>query len=143
MEFGIQLGNMEPAQYRANAQAAEALGYDLIVFPDHLVNEGPERQYDPKSPAYDHMVMAAAVIEATKKIRVGHLVLCNLFRHPAITAQSLMTLDRLERWPAGSRTRHRMDRDGIQDERDCVPANHRAAADARRSDKLHPLAVEE
>ena len=95
MEFGIQLGNMEPAQYRANAQAAEALGYDLIVFPDHLVNEGPERQYDPKSPAYDHMVMAAAVIEATKKIRVGHLVLCNLFRHPAITAQSLMTLDRL------------------------------------------------
>ncbi len=95
MEFGVQLGNMEPAQYRANAQAAEALGYDLIVFPDHLVNEGPERQYDPKSAAYDHIVMAAAVIEATKKIRVGHLVLCNLFRHPAITAQSLMTLDRL------------------------------------------------
>src|SRR5208282_3720374 len=49
MEFGIQLGNMEPARYRANAQAAEALGYDLIVFPDHLVNEGPERQYDLKT----------------------------------------------------------------------------------------------
>ena len=95
MEFGIQLSNMEPAEYRANAQAAEALGYDLIVFPDHLVNEGPERQYDPKSKAFDHMVMAASVIDATKKIRVGHLVLCNLFRHPAITAQSLMTLDRL------------------------------------------------
>jgi probable F420-dependent oxidoreductase len=95
MEFGIQLGNLEPAQFRAHAQTAEALGYDLIVFPDHLVNEGPERQYDPRSKAYDHIVMAAAVIEATKKIRVGHLVLCNLFRHPAITAQSLMTLDRL------------------------------------------------
>ena len=95
MEFGVQLSNMEPAQYRANAQAAEALGYDLIVFPDHLVNEGPERQYDPTLKAWDHIVMAAAVIEATKKIRVGHLVLCNLFRHPAITAQSLMTLDRL------------------------------------------------
>lgn len=95
MEFGVQLGNLEPAQYKAHAQAAEALGYDLIVFPDHLVNEGPERQFDPKSNAYDHIVMAAAVMEATKKIRVGHLVLCNLFRHPAITAQSLMTLDRL------------------------------------------------
>jgi len=95
MEFGVQLSNMEPAQYRANAQAAEALGYDLIVFPDHLVNEGPERQYDPTSKAWDHLVMAAAVIEATRKIRVGHLVRCNLFRHPAITAQSLMTLDRL------------------------------------------------
>ena len=95
MEFGIQLGNLEPAQFRAHAQTAEALGYDLIVFPDHLVNEGPERQYDPTSKAYDHIVMAAAVMEATRKIRVGHLVLCNLFRHPAITAQSLMTLDRL------------------------------------------------
>jgi probable F420-dependent oxidoreductase len=95
MEFGVQLGNLEPAQYCANAQAAEALGYDLIVFPDHLVNEGPDKQMDPKSKAYDHIVMAAAVIDATKKIRVGHLVLCNLFRHPAITAQSLMTLDHL------------------------------------------------
>jgi probable F420-dependent oxidoreductase len=95
MEFGVQLGNLEPAQYRAHAQTAEALGYDAIVFPDHLVNEGPDRQLDPKSKAYDHIVMAAAVIEATKKIRVGHLVLCNLFRHPSITAQSLMTLDRL------------------------------------------------
>jgi probable F420-dependent oxidoreductase len=95
MEFGVQLGNLEPAQYRAHAQTAEALGYNLIVFPDHLVNEGPDKQMDPKSKAYDHIVMAAAVMEATKKIRVGHLVLCNLFRHPSITAQSLMTLDRL------------------------------------------------
>jgi probable F420-dependent oxidoreductase len=95
MEFGVQLGNLEPAQYRAHAQTAEALGYDLIVFPDHLVNEGPDKQLDVKSRAFDHIVMAAAVIEATKKIRVGHLVLCNLFRHPSITAQSLMTLDQL------------------------------------------------
>src|SRR5271156_2721201 len=95
MEFGVQLSNLEPAQYRAHAPTAEALGYDLIVFPDHLVNEGPDKQMDPKSKAYDHMVIAAAVIAATKKIRVGHLVLCNLFRHPAITAQSLMTLDHL------------------------------------------------
>jgi len=95
MEYGIQLNNLEPAEHKAHAQAAEGLGYDLIVFPDHLVNEGPGRQVDVKSKAYDHIVMSAAVIEATKKIRVGHLVLCNLFRHPAITAQALMTLDRL------------------------------------------------
>lgn len=94
MEFGIQLANMEPAQFRANALAAEALGYDLILFPDHIVLEGPERQYDPHGLAYDTVSVAAALIESTKKIRIGHLVLCNLFRHPAITAQSLMTLDR-------------------------------------------------
>jgi probable F420-dependent oxidoreductase len=95
MEFGIQLGGLEPAQYRAQAQTAEALGYDLIVFADHLVNEGPNRQLDVKSKAWDHIAMAAIVMEATKKVRVGHLVLCNLFRHPAITAQSLTTLDHI------------------------------------------------
>jgi probable F420-dependent oxidoreductase len=95
MEFGVQFGGLEPAQYRAHAQTAEALGYDLIVFPDHLVNEGPDKQLDVKSRAFDHVAMAAVVMEATKKIRVGHLVLCNLFRHPSITAQSLMTLDQL------------------------------------------------
>jgi probable F420-dependent oxidoreductase len=95
MEFGIQFANMEPVALRAHAQAAEALGYDLIVLPDHLVLEGPERQFDPHSLAYDMIVIATVLAEATKKIRIGHLVLCNLFRHPAITAQALMTLDRV------------------------------------------------
>src|SRR6516165_10737615 len=85
MEFGLQLANLEPARVRSIAQAAEGLGYDLIVFPDHLVIEGPERQYDPHALAYDAMVMAATVADATKRVQVGHLVLCNLFRHPAIT----------------------------------------------------------
>lgn len=93
MEFGIQFVNMEPERVRALAQAAESLGYDLVVFPDHLVMEGPERQYDPHTLAYDSMILAAIAADATKKIRIGHLVLCNLFRHPAIAAQSLATLD--------------------------------------------------
>ena len=95
LEFGFQFANLEPARIRDLAQAAEALDYDYIVFPDHIVLEGPEQQYDPHGLAWDMVSVAAAVIAATKKIRVGHLVLCNLFRHPAITAQSLMTLDHL------------------------------------------------
>src|SRR5579872_5141779 len=97
LEFGFQFANMEPARMRDLAQAAEALDYDYIVFPDHLVNEGPERQGEPHALVWDMMSMAAAIAMATKKIRVGHLVLCNLFRHPSITAQSLMTLDHLSR----------------------------------------------
>jgi len=93
MEFGLQLTNMEPARLRAIAQTAEGLGYDLMVFPDHVVMEGPERQYDPHTLAYDAMVMAATVADATRKVKVGHLVLCNLFRHPVITAQGLVALD--------------------------------------------------
>jgi probable F420-dependent oxidoreductase len=95
LEFGFQLANMVPSRIRDLAQAGEALGYDYIVFPDHIVLEGPERQYDPHALAWDMMSMAATVAAATKKIRIGHLVLCNLFRHPVITAQSLMTLDHL------------------------------------------------
>jgi len=95
MEFGLQLANMEPARIRAMAQAAEALGYDLITFPDHIVMEGPEGQYDPHGLIYEATLLAAIAADATKRIRVGHLVLCNLFRHPAITAQILTTLDHI------------------------------------------------
>jgi probable F420-dependent oxidoreductase len=95
IEFGIQLANMEVLRIRELAQAADALDYDYIVFPDHIVLEGPERQHDPHAMAWDMVSVAASVIAATKKIRIGHLVLCNLFRHPVITAQSLMTLDHL------------------------------------------------
>ena len=95
MEFGLQLANMEPARVRAVAQAAEGVGFHAIVFPDHVVMEGPERQYDPHTLAYDAMIMAATVADATKKIKVGHLVLCNLFRHPVITAQGLVALDHI------------------------------------------------
>lgn len=95
MEFGYQLANIEPAKFRDAAQALEGLGYDVIFFPDHIVLEGPERTYDPHALAYDPILIAATVADATRKIRIGHLVLCNLFRHPAITAQSLVTLDHI------------------------------------------------
>jgi probable F420-dependent oxidoreductase len=75
-------------------QAAEGLGFHNVYFPDHLVHEGPERNRTP-GPAYDPMVQAAVAIEATRRVRVGHLVLCNLFRHPSVTARSLATLDEL------------------------------------------------
>jgi probable F420-dependent oxidoreductase len=95
MEFGIVLTGLDASRCRDLAQAAEGLGYDLITFPDHLVGEGYDGQYDPHAPFYDPFALAATVAGATKKIRIGHLVLCNLFRHPAIMAQSLVTLDHL------------------------------------------------
>ncbi len=94
MKFGLQVGFPDWKQLRDVAQAAEGLGFHSIYFPDHLVHEGPERQRD-DHPAYDPMVQAAVVAEATGRVRIGHLVLCNLFRHPAVTARSLATLDEL------------------------------------------------
>ncbi|HWP65104.1 MAG TPA: LLM class flavin-dependent oxidoreductase [Candidatus Limnocylindria bacterium] len=96
MRFGIQIGIglRDVARVRDQAQLVEELGYDVVYFPDHLVYEGPERQRM-EDPAFDSMTMAAIAAQATRRVRIGHLVLCNLFRHPAITAQSLATLDHL------------------------------------------------
>jgi probable F420-dependent oxidoreductase len=98
MRFGIQLGFGldDLVRLRDQAQLVEELGYDVVYFPDHLVYEGPERQRM-SDPAFDAMTMAAVAAQATRRVRVGHLVLCNLFRHPAVTAQSLATLDHLSR----------------------------------------------
>ena len=94
MRFALQIGWQDARELRDTAQEAEELGFSVIYLPDHLVHEGPERQRAPEA-AYDPIVQAAIVIEATKRVRVGHLVLCNLFRHPAVTARSLATLDEL------------------------------------------------
>jgi probable F420-dependent oxidoreductase len=92
MRFGVQIGWQDAQQLRDVAQAAEGLGFDAVYFPDHLVHEGPERQRSEEA-AYDPIVQAAIVAGCTRRIRIGHLVLCNLFRHPAVTARSLATLD--------------------------------------------------
>ena len=94
MRFGLQLGvGLDDInRLRDLAQQAEGLGFDVLYFPDHLVLEGPERQRM-NAPAFDSMTLATIAAEATRKVKVGHMVLCNLFRHPAITAQSLATLD--------------------------------------------------
>ena len=94
MRFGLQIAALGWTELHDVAQATEALGFDALYFPDHLVSEGPERQRMPV-PAYDPMVQAAVAAAATTRLRIGHLVLCNLFRHPAVTARSLATLDEL------------------------------------------------
>ena len=95
MEYGLQIANLDWQQLRDRAQAAEEQGYGVITVPDHIVMEGPERSYDPHHLSWDAMLMVGVIAEATKKAQVGHLVLCNLFRHPIITAQSLTSLDHL------------------------------------------------
>jgi probable F420-dependent oxidoreductase len=95
MRFGIQIMNVEFQPLRDAAQAAEALGFDFLTLPDHIVYEGPERQSNAEHLAYDPIMQAAVAAEATKRLRVGHLVLCNLFRHPVFTAQAIASLDHL------------------------------------------------
>jgi len=93
MEFGLQVGTLDWSELRDLAVTAESLGFDKIMMPDHIVHEGPEKQHDANAKSYDPITLAALIATATRKIRVGHLVLCKLFRHPVFTAQAIMTVD--------------------------------------------------
>ena len=95
MEFGVQIGSTDFSELKDLSQAAEALGFGVAMVPDHIVYEGPEKMVDAGWLSYDVMIRAAVILQATSRLQVGHLVLCNLFRHPVITAQSLTTLDHL------------------------------------------------
>src|SRR4029450_9590272 len=94
MNFGLQLGWVEFDRLRDLAQTAEGLGFRSVYFPDHLLAEGPEKQAM-GVPAFDPLMQAAVVASATSRGRMGCLVLWKLFRHPAVTARSLATLDQM------------------------------------------------
>lgn len=63
------------------ARRAEAIRFDALVVPDHLI--------DQLSP----MPAMAVIAAATEKLRIGAFVLNNDLRHPAVLAQDLASLD--------------------------------------------------
>lgn len=105
--FGIQQSQASSAsQWRDTARRAEALGYDILVIPDHI---GGLVSYAPA-------LMAAA--DATTALRIGTFVLDNDFRHPALVAADTATLDlmsdgRFELGIGAGHLREDYDRSGI------------------------------
>lgn len=82
--FSVSLGSVEdPADIATTARRAEELGYDGITLPDHLDSQvGP-------------LVGLTAAALATERLVVTTMVLANDYRHPAVLAKELATLDRL------------------------------------------------
>lgn len=69
------------------ARVAEEAGFDGIAFIDHLEAPGATHQS-----IWEAMTVATWVAAHTTRLRIGHLVLCDGFRHPAVLAKQAVTL---------------------------------------------------
>lgn len=78
---------MSLGDFVVRAQAAEASGFDGVAFFDHLETPGM-----PTAPVWEAMAIATWVAAKTERIKVGHTVLCDAFRHPAVLAKQAVTL---------------------------------------------------
>jgi alkanesulfonate monooxygenase SsuD/methylene tetrahydromethanopterin reductase-like flavin-dependent oxidoreductase (luciferase family) len=72
------------------ARSAEAAGFDSVWLMDHLAA--------PAAPEWDTLegwTLVAGLATRTSRIRLGHLVTCDPFRHPAVLAKMAATVDAL------------------------------------------------
>lgn len=70
------------------ARRCDALGFDSFWLFDHLYGA-----MLPDRPAFEGWTLATALLAGTEHLRVGHMVLCATFRHPALLGKMATTLD--------------------------------------------------
>jgi len=70
----------------------EELGIGSVWLYDHMYGPGA-----PEIASLEGWTAATALLSRTERIRIGHMVLCNQFRHPAVLAKMATTLDQISR----------------------------------------------
>lgn len=92
MEYFLNLPQMRLSgeQLVARARAAEAAGFAGVVGMDHLAPPGATNQ-----PMFEAMTTSTWLPAHSERLKVGSLVLCDAFRHPAVLAQQVVTIDHL------------------------------------------------
>jgi alkanesulfonate monooxygenase SsuD/methylene tetrahydromethanopterin reductase-like flavin-dependent oxidoreductase (luciferase family) len=73
-------------------QLYEQLGFESAWLCDHLIQ--PSR---PQGPYFEAWTLLAALAARTEKIRIGVLVTSNTFRHPALLAKQVVTVDHISK----------------------------------------------
>jgi len=89
-EIGVYLPQvgMTWEELRARAIECDELGISSVWLMDHLYPPGL-----PHVPSFEGWTAVTALAAVTQRVRFGHLVLCNGFRHPALLAKMAITLD--------------------------------------------------
>src|SRR5262245_18676805 len=90
MDIGLYLPQVACTwdELRTRVQRCDREGIASVWFMDHLY---PPML--PGVPSFEAWTTATALAATTERIRLGHLVLANGFRHPALVAKMAITLD--------------------------------------------------
>lgn len=103
VNYGVNLGRLNPARWIDVSVAADELGYESVWIPEHLIfpatmSGSPiagesHPPIPPETPVYDAFVMLAAIAAKTQHLRLGTNVYNIGLRHPFVTARAIATLD--------------------------------------------------
>jgi probable F420-dependent oxidoreductase len=104
LKVGVPLFRIRPEQAQAVACRAEALGFDSVWVPEHVVfppRFGSRYPYaadgvppiTPDSPVLDPLMLLTHVAAATSRIRLGTNIYLVPLRHPLLAARAAVTLD--------------------------------------------------
>ncbi len=103
MHIGVPLFLLRPRRMATVAAHAEALGFESVWFPEHVVFPPEIRSrypyaetgapVRPTMPLLDPLVLLAHVAGKTERIRLGTNVYLPALRHPIVSARMIVTLD--------------------------------------------------
>jgi probable F420-dependent oxidoreductase len=92
--FSLPSGRISFADAAEWARRAEALGFDSVWVSDHLFYSFARYGADPSPIAsLEPLTTLAGVAAVTDRVRLGTLVLCAAFRHPALLAKAATSID--------------------------------------------------
>jgi probable F420-dependent oxidoreductase len=94
--FSLPSGEIAFADTAWWARRAEALGFDSVWVSDHFFYSFGRYGADPAPiGSLEPLTTLAGVAAVTERVRLGSLVLCAPFRHPALLAKAAVSIDLL------------------------------------------------